>query len=180
MGLPGRPPSSFPSSARTCMEEQPIRGYQFAAFTLDLPRRRLSGTGPDALPLSGRAFEVLAYLLAPRDRMVPKRELMDAVWPHMVVEENNLTQAISTLRRVLGDTRESPQFIATVAGRGYQFVGDASPFHERAPETFVAAAAAPESPPAFSVVTPTQVEPMVASGERPAGVAPLSRRKLLI
>ena len=43
-----------------------------------------------------------ADFLANRDRMVPKRELMDAVWPRMVVEENNLTQAISTLRRVLG------------------------------------------------------------------------------
>ena len=77
--------------------------------------------------MSGRAFEVLAYLLANRDRMVPKRELLEAVWPRMVVEENNLTQAISNLRRVLGDSREAPQFIATVAGRGYQFVGDARP-----------------------------------------------------
>ena len=87
------------------MQPQPIRGYRFADFTLDLSRRRLSGIGQDALPLSGRAFEVLAYLLVHRERMVPKRELMDAVWPRMVVEENNLTQAISILRRALGDPR---------------------------------------------------------------------------
>ncbi len=108
------------------MQTPAIRGYRFADFTLDLGRRRLS-RGDEALPLSGRAFEVLAYLLANRDRMVPKRELLEAVWPRMVVEENNLTQAISNLRRVLGDSREAPQFIATVAGRGYQFVGDARP-----------------------------------------------------
>jgi len=108
------------------MQATAIRGYRFADFTFDLGRRRLS-RGDEVLPLSGRAFEVLAYLLANRDRMVPKRELLDAVWPRMVVEENNLTQAISSLRRVLGDSRESPLFIATVAGRGYQFVGDVRP-----------------------------------------------------
>jgi DNA-binding winged helix-turn-helix (wHTH) protein/TolB-like protein len=101
-----------------------IRGYHFAGFTLDVPRRRLVGPGQVTIALSGRAFEVLAMLLDHRDRLVTKRELLDGVWPHMVVEENNLTQAISTLRRVLGDSRESPRFIATVAGRGYQFIGD--------------------------------------------------------
>jgi DNA-binding winged helix-turn-helix (wHTH) protein/TolB-like protein len=112
------------------MQPQPVRGYRFADFTLDLARRRLTGSGPEPLPLSGRAFEVLAYLIANRDRMVPKRELMDAVWPRMVVEENNLTQAISNLRRALGDSRDAPAFIATVAGRGYQFVADAQAFSD--------------------------------------------------
>jgi DNA-binding winged helix-turn-helix (wHTH) protein/TolB-like protein/Tfp pilus assembly protein PilF len=110
------------------MQSLPVRGYRFDEFTLDLARRRLTGAGPEPLALSGRAFEVLAFLLANRDRMVSKRELLDAVWPRMVVEENNLTQAISGLRRVLGDSRESPRFIATIAGRGYQFVGDVRPW----------------------------------------------------
>ncbi len=116
------------------MQPQPARAYRFAGFTLDLARRRLSGHGHDSIVLSGRAFDVLALLLTCRDRMVTKRELMDTVWPHMVVEENNLTQAISTLRRVLGDSREAPQFIATIAGRGYQFVGDAQPVTDVVPE----------------------------------------------
>jgi DNA-binding winged helix-turn-helix (wHTH) protein/TolB-like protein/Tfp pilus assembly protein PilF len=110
------------------MQSPPVRGYRFDQFTLDLARRRLTGAGPEPLALSGRAFEVLAFLLANRDRMVAKRELLEAVWPRMVVEENNLTQAISGLRRALGDSRESPRFIATIAGRGYQFVGDAKPW----------------------------------------------------
>ena len=130
------------------MQPQPIRGYRFADFTLDLARRRLGGNGQESLPLSGRSFEVLAYLLANRDRMVTKRELLDNVWPRMVVEENNLTQAISSLRRVLGDTRESPHFIATIAGRGYQFVGDARTFFDVGADADAARAAevAPESP----------------------------------
>ena len=126
-----------------------IRGYRFGEFTLDLGRRRLSGPTQEAIALSGRAFEVLAHLLAHRDRMVSKRELMDAVWPKMVVEENNLTQAISVLRRVLGDSRESPRFIATIAGRGYQFVGDAAPFADQPIER--------------EVVAPASVEPVAAS-----------------
>lgn len=142
-----------------------VRGYRFAEFTLDLGRRRL-GRGEEALPLSGRAFEVLAYLLAHRDRMVPKRELLDAVWPRMVVEENNLTQAISNLRRVLGDSRESPRFIATVAGRGYQFVGEARPMTTAATERLA------------DELEGTALDPPAAVDG--PGAQPVSRRRLLL
>lgn len=136
------------------MQPQPVRGYRFADFTLDLARRRLTGSGPEPLALSGRAFEVLAYLVANRDRMVPKRELMDAVWPRMVVEENNLTQAISNLRRALGDSRDAPAFIATVAGRGYQFVADAQAFSDLPAAALTPRAAEPAAPPAPAATSP--------------------------
>jgi DNA-binding winged helix-turn-helix (wHTH) protein/TolB-like protein/Tfp pilus assembly protein PilF len=160
------------------MQATAIRGYSFAEFTLDLGRRRLS-RDDDTLPLSGRSFEVLAYLLANRDRMVPKRELLEAVWPRMVVEENNLTQAISNLRRVLGDSREAPQFIATVAGRGYQFVGDAQPLR-------VAVPAAPAVEPLRPAVVPPVPEPASLPAHEAAGhvsrpvASPVSRRSLLL
>jgi DNA-binding winged helix-turn-helix (wHTH) protein/TolB-like protein/Tfp pilus assembly protein PilF len=112
------------------MNPAPLRGYRFDDYTLDLGRRRLSAPGQESVALSGRAFDVLAYLLANRDRMVSKKELLEAVWPRMVVEENTLTQAISGLRRALGDSRESPRYVATIAGRGYQFVGEVSPLAE--------------------------------------------------
>lgn len=163
------------------MQTPAIRGYSFADFTLDFGRRRLS-RGDEALPLSGRAFEVLAYLLANRDRMVPKRELLEAVWPRMVVEENNLTQAISNLRRVLGDSREAPRFIATVAGRGYQFVGDALPLPVAAPATPAVEPPRPAAvPPAPEPVRPPVHEAAPeAAGEvsRPAAL-PVTRRGLL-
>ena len=161
------------------MEQQPIRGYRFADFTFDLSRRRLSGGGPDALPLSGRAFEVLAYLLTNRDRMVTKRELMDAVWPRMVVEENNLTQAISTVRRALGDSRESPQFIATIAGRGYQFVGDARPVVDWGPEPGVASPIPSALPPSPDPPPVPEAEPVVDPPVSVAGSQTVSRRALL-
>ena len=75
---------------------------------------------------------MLIYLVENRDRVVSKNELMKAVWPRSVVEENNLNQAVTILRRALGDRRDSPQFVRTIAGRGYRFVGDVS---EEAAET---------------------------------------------
>src|SRR4029453_14384344 len=100
----------------------PFRGYQFAGFRLELAKRRLSGPEGVAIPLSGRAYDVLVHLVEHRDRVVGKDELLKAVWPQSVVEENNLNQAIAALRRALGDSRDTPRFIVTVAGGGYRFV----------------------------------------------------------
>src|SRR5512143_156399 len=66
--------------------------------------------------LGARAFDVLHALYERRDRLVTKNELLDAVWPDVVVEENNLQVQISTLRKLLG-----PAAITTIPGRGYQF-----------------------------------------------------------
>jgi DNA-binding winged helix-turn-helix (wHTH) protein/TolB-like protein/Flp pilus assembly protein TadD len=100
------------------------RAYRFDQFCVDLAQNRV--TGPDGVPLamSSRAYDVLVYLIENRSRVVSKDDLLKAVWPRVVVEENNLTQAISALRRALGDMRDASRFIITVPGRGYRFVGD--------------------------------------------------------
>jgi TolB-like protein/DNA-binding winged helix-turn-helix (wHTH) protein/tetratricopeptide (TPR) repeat protein len=77
-----------------------------------------------ALPLSSKALETLVVFVQRRGELLDKDTLMKAVWPHVVVEENNLNQSISALRRVLGDSRDEPRFIVTVPGRGYRFVAD--------------------------------------------------------
>ena len=74
------------------------------------------------VPLTARVFDTLRVLIENADRLVDKRELMRAVWGDTVVEENNLTQAISSLRQALGERPEDHQYIVTVAGRGYQFI----------------------------------------------------------
>jgi predicted ATPase/DNA-binding winged helix-turn-helix (wHTH) protein len=66
--------------------------------------------------LGARAFDLLVALVERRDRIVAKNELLDCVWPGLVVEENNLQVHISSLRKALG-----PQAIATIPGRGYRF-----------------------------------------------------------
>ncbi len=87
----------------------------FGRFEILIAERRLQVDGQPAA-LGSRAFDLLAALVARRDRVVSKDELIDVVWPGLVVEENNLQVQISALRKVLG-----AQAIATVPGRGYQF-----------------------------------------------------------
>ncbi|MCK9685005.1 ATP-binding protein [Scleromatobacter humisilvae] len=72
--------------------------------------------GGQPAALGSRAFDMLAVLVEHRARTVSKNELLDRVWPGMVVEENNLAAQVSALRKALG-----PQVIATVPGRGYRF-----------------------------------------------------------
>ena len=88
---------------------------RFGRFEIVLSERRLQADG-EPVALGSRAFDLLAALVARRDRIVPKDELIDVVWPGLVVEDNNLQVQISALRKVLG-----AQAIATVPGRGYQF-----------------------------------------------------------
>ena len=66
--------------------------------------------------LGGRAFDLLDALMQRRDRVVPKQELLDVVWPGLIVEENNLQVHVMNLRKLLG-----PESIVTISGRGYQF-----------------------------------------------------------
>ena len=67
--------------------------------------------------IGARAFDVLLALVERRERVVSKRELMEFVWPKLVVEENNLLVHMVALRKLLG-----PHAIATIPGRGYRFV----------------------------------------------------------
>src|SRR5512147_2074940 len=67
--------------------------YEFGGFRLEPARRRLSGRDGAPVMLSARAFDTLVYLVEHRDEQVSKRQLIEAIWPDAVVEENNLTQA---------------------------------------------------------------------------------------
>ena len=99
--------------------------YEFADFQVDPTQRLLVlSSGGRPLPLSPRAFDALVYFLEHRGQLLEKSTLMEAIWPTVVVEQNNLNQHISTLRRVLGESRDEHRFIVTVPGRGYRFVAD--------------------------------------------------------
>jgi Tol biopolymer transport system component/DNA-binding winged helix-turn-helix (wHTH) protein len=96
--------------------------YAFGGFRLDPGTRTLYGRDGKPIPLRAKNFDVLFYLVEHAGELVAKTDLMQAVWPRLVIEENNLNQAVSALRQCLGDDRQAPRFIATVTGRGYQFV----------------------------------------------------------
>ena len=96
--------------------------YRFNGFRLDPGRRLLFGADGEPIPLKPKVFATLLYLVERPGELVDKQALLEAVWPHVVVEENNLNKAISTLRDVFGETRDEHRFIVTEPGRGYRFV----------------------------------------------------------
>ncbi|PYJ08593.1 MAG: hypothetical protein DMF06_12400 [Verrucomicrobia bacterium] len=108
---------------KLAMNAPPAHIYEFDDFRLDAGKRLLWREGAP-VPLTPRVFETLLYLIEHNDAVLDKERLMEAVWPDSIVEENNLTQNISTLRRIFGETPGSHRFIVTVPGRGYRFVAD--------------------------------------------------------
>jgi TolB-like protein/DNA-binding winged helix-turn-helix (wHTH) protein len=97
--------------------------YRFGEFKLD-PRRRTLLRGESPVTLTPKAFDVLFFLLRNPHRLVSKEELLRAVWGETFVEDGNLTQYISHLRKALGDNSEDARLIVTIARKGYQFAGD--------------------------------------------------------
>ncbi|MGA7970013.1 MAG: winged helix-turn-helix domain-containing protein [Terriglobales bacterium] len=95
--------------------------YEFGPFQLDSGERVLR-RGQDRIDLPPRVFDTLVALAESDGRLLTKDELMDRVWPDSAVEENNLTQAIYLLRRLLQDGENGNRYIETVPKRGYRFV----------------------------------------------------------
>jgi DNA-binding winged helix-turn-helix (wHTH) protein len=93
----------------------------FEGYEIDGARLEVRRNG-EVLPVEPQVFEVLAYLVAHRDRVVPKEELLDNVWGDRFVSESALTSRIKTARRLIGDDGSRQRLIRTIHGRGYRFV----------------------------------------------------------
>src|SRR5271169_6644773 len=94
--------------------------YRFGQFALDSRKRTVSRAN-SPVSLTPKAFDVLLFLVQNPNRLVTKEELLQAVWGDTFVEEGNLTQYISHLRKALGDNSEDARLIVTIARKGYQF-----------------------------------------------------------
>ena len=103
------------------MSEAPARSYEFEDFRVEVDKRLLFRQGK-LVRLTPKAFDTLLLLVQRKGKVISKDDLMREVWPDTAVEENNLNQNISTLRRVLGENRGENRYIATVPGQGYRFV----------------------------------------------------------
>lgn len=95
--------------------------YQFKAFRLDVEERQLLHNG-SPVPLTPKAFDVLALLVKRGGHLVEKDELLKLVWADSFVEEANVARTVHTLRRTLGEDDNGNKFIETVAKKGYRFV----------------------------------------------------------
>ncbi len=87
-------------------------------------RKRTLSRADSPVSVTPKAFDVLLFLAQNPNRLVTKEELLRAVWGDTFVEEGNLTQYISHLRKALGDNSEDTRLIVTIARKGYQFTAD--------------------------------------------------------
>jgi DNA-binding winged helix-turn-helix (wHTH) protein/TolB-like protein/Flp pilus assembly protein TadD len=106
------------------MQAAPAHVYEFGDFQLDTAKRLLRQLDGTTVPVTPRVFETLLYMVEHHGIVLDKERLMEAVWPDSIVEENNLSQNISTLRRIFSETPGSHSYIVTVPGRGYRFVAE--------------------------------------------------------
>ena len=99
--------------------------YSFGDFRIDSVERVLMREG-ELVPLTPKVFDLLLFLIQNHGHVVEKDRLMKEVWPDAFVEEGNLTQNISVLRKALGNSTNGSQYIQTIPRRGYRFVGNVS------------------------------------------------------
>jgi len=97
--------------------------YEFGEFRLDVANYLLL-RGGEMVPLKPKVFETLLVLIEGRGRVLSKEELMQRLWPEMVVDEANLTQNIYLLRKVFGGDAHGLKYIETIPKRGYRFVAE--------------------------------------------------------
>jgi serine/threonine-protein kinase len=134
--------------------------YVFEGFRLDAQHRVLSRADGEPIPLAPKVFDMLLYFVERPGQLIAKRELLEAIWPHVVVEENNLTQAISALRRTLGETPGAHRFFVTEPGRGYRLVASVRTISRSPDELF----------------SPPEAVALISDGETPAARAPVTPR----
>ena len=122
--------------------------YQFKSFRLDVRERNLSRDG-EVVPLTPKAFDVLAVLVERNGHLVEKNELLRIVWADSFVEEANVARIVHTLRKVLGEDENGNKFIETVAKKGYRFVAETTETSENEskplPNTLLFSSTSPET-----------------------------------
>lgn len=96
-------------------------GYQVGDLLIDMRVRRVTRNGVE-LRIGGRSFDLLVVLVRAAPRLLSTEELMECVWPGIVVNPETITQRIKLLRQELGDSAESPVYIAAVRGHGYRLL----------------------------------------------------------
>jgi TolB-like protein/DNA-binding winged helix-turn-helix (wHTH) protein len=149
-------------------ESEHAERYGFERFTLDSGRGALQG--PDGeIRLRPKSYELLLYLVRHPGRLIGREELLDAVWGHLAVTDDSVTQCLVEIRRVLGD--DARRMVRTVPRRGYVFDVPVTPLG--------APASPPEPSPAYAAVPPAAAAPPAAPGRR-ASFPPIAALALVL
>ena len=101
------------------------RIYAFGEFEIDIVEESLRRNG-EKLSINRRTFGVLRQLVQRSGQIVSKQDFFDTVWADAFVEDNSLTVAMTTLRKLLGDDPKQPKFIENLPRKGYRFIGEAT------------------------------------------------------
>jgi TolB-like protein len=97
--------------------------FAFKDCVLDLERRELT-RGAETVAVGPQVFDLLAYLVQNRERVVSKNELLDTIWSGRTVSESTLTSHINAVRKAIGDSGEEQHLLRTVPRKGFRFVGE--------------------------------------------------------
>ena len=142
--------------------------YAFGPYRLDPPEHRLLRDG-QTIPLSPKAFGLLAALVSRAGHLVTKEQLLQEVWPGTFVEEANLSYTVSLLRKALGDEREPYRYVETVPKRGYRFIGVIDRAHTGEP-----------TPERVDVNVPLESEASVSAGVAAPELSSSSRHRSFV
>lgn len=134
-----------------CGVNTPAAPYRFGDFELDPAVRELRRCG-SSVPLEPKAFDLLCYLIENRHRTVGKDEMLEVLWPRMVVSDASLTTCIRKARKAVGDSSEAQSVIRTSQRRGYRFVAPLLSVETEGPRPPVENTARPQRPEEFSLV----------------------------
>jgi len=104
-------------------EREKVLIYRFGAYEIDLARQELRHAGA-VVHIEPQVFDLLAYLVRNRDRIVSRDELIEAVWQGRHVSDAALSSRMSAARRAIGDSGTNQGLIRTLHKRGFRFVGD--------------------------------------------------------
>ena len=102
------------------------RGYRVGDLLIDVGRQRVTRETAE-LPLSQLSFELLLALARAAPNVLSFDQLMERVWPGLVVTPETVSQRVKLVRDAIGDDSQSPRYIAGVRGRGYRMVASVSP-----------------------------------------------------
>ena len=149
-------------------------GYAFGDFVLERAQQEVRRRDGSPLNLSPRLFNALLLFVEHAGELLDKDALMRALWPGLVVDENSLSQVVSSLRRALADDPVASRYIQTVPRRGFRFVATVTALPEstatgttqRMPkaeslqrDSMPPSEAAPLAPPASAAVRPGEATP---------------------
>ena len=105
--------------------------YLFEEYAFDTARRELC-RGPDVIPVTPQVFDLLAYLIRHRERVVTKDDLVGAIWNGRIVSDAALTTRLNAARCAIGDSGEEQRLIKTLPRKGFRFVGQVREARETA------------------------------------------------